>query len=350
MRITVNGRDIVFFTRLTVSRNLDSIASLFSFEARFNPENDDHKEIFKPLQYHDVKIYNSQDKLILTGTILNHSFRSDSGFNLVSVSGYSKSGILEDVTIPVSAYPLESINRSLRDIALRLCNLFGIGLVIEGSVSTLANQIFETTTASNTESIKSYLSKLTSQKNIVLSHDERGNVVMFSPNDNMQPKYFFNKDNILLLSASSSFSGQALHSEINCVRQPSDDNEGGSTADRIANPLINKYRPTTKTLSSGEDTDVSNAANNELASELGAIRVSLSIRGLLDDIKPGDIVNVHLHEIYSFAYNRYMVASITLKEDEKEDITQLELVLPETFTGRTPRNILFYYESHKRHN
>ena len=350
MRLKINGYDITFFTELNVSRSLDSIASKFSFKSRFNPENDLHKELFKPLQYHKVEIFNSENKLILTGTILNHAFSSDKDISLVSISGYSVSGILEDVTIPVSAYPLESINRSLKDIATRLFNLFGIGLIIDSSVANLANQIFETTTASNTESIKSYISKLTSQKNIVLSHNERGQVVMFKPNDDMKPKYYFNKDNVLLTGATAQFSGQGLHSEINCVRQPSDENEGVSSADSITNPLIKKYRPTTKTLSSGEDVDVSHAANNELASELSAISVSLSCKGLLDDINPGDIVNVHLHEIYSFAYNRYMVSEVTLKENEKEDTTDLSLVLPETFTGKQPRDILFYYESHKRHN
>lgn len=351
MRIKIGNTDLVFVNEINVSRSLDSIASTFSFKARFNPENDTHKELFKPLQYKKVEIYNSEDKLILTGTILNHAFDSDKNVNLVNISGYSICGILEDVTIPVSAYPMESINRSLKDIATRLCSLFNVKLVIDSSVTAKANQIFTTTTAaSNTESIKSYIAKLTSQRNIVLSHNEKGEVVMFRPNDNMQPKIYFNSKNILLISASSRFAGQGLHSDINCVRQPSDDNEGAATADRIVNPLIKAYRPTTKTLSSGEDVDVSDAANNELAAELQGITVSLKCKGLLDTLNPGDIVNVHLHEIYSFAYNRYMVSKIQLNQNEKEDTTDIDLVLPETFTGKVPKDILFFYQSHQNHN
>ena len=347
-KILINGQRVTFFNAINITLNLDSIASTFSFQCRFNPENDLHKELFKPLQYHKVEIFSSESKLMLTGTILNHSFSSDKDVNLVSISGYSICGILEDVTIPLSAYPLESLNRSLKDIATRLCGLFGVGLIIDSSVASLANQVFETTAASATDTIKGYISKLTSQKNIVLSHNEKGQVVIFKPNDQMKPKYFFNKDNSL--SMTSQYNGQGMHSAISVVRQPSDENEGSEVADSISNPIISKYRPTTKILSSGEDTDTSKAADNELANELKNIQLKVRLLGMFDDIKAGDIVNIHNHEIYSFAYSRYMVASISFSVTEVEEITELSLVLPETYSGKQPKDILFYYKSHERHN
>ena len=347
MIIKINGRNVDFFTGVSIQLKLDSIASVFQFKARFNPENDDHKEIFKPLQFHKVEIFNNDKILIFTGTILNTAFESNSGTNLVSISGYSLSGILEDCTIPVSQYPLQSDNLNLKDIANRLCGLFDIGLVIDSSVTNEVNRPYKKTTASPTDTIKGYLAKLTSQRNILLSHDAKGRVVMFKPNSESKPKYFFNKENTL--SMSSSFNGQSLHSEINVVRQPSGENAGVSTVDKVVNPLIEKYRPTTKVLSSGEDTDTKKAADNELASELEAIQVKIELNYLLEDIKPGDIVNVHNHEIYAFAYSRYMVKDVSYSYDEKSDKTTMNLVLPETYTGDIPKPILFYYESHQRH-
>jgi prophage tail gpP-like protein len=348
MIIKINGRNVDFFTGVSIQLKLDSIASVFQFKARFNPENDDHKEIFKPLQYYKVEIFNNDKILIFTGTILNTAFESNSGTNLVSISGYSLSGILEDCTIPVSQYPLQSDNLNLKDIANRLCGLFDIGLVIDSSVTNEVNRPYKKTTASPTDTIKGYLAKLTSQRNILLSHDAKGRVVMFKPNSEQKPKYFFNKENTL--SMSSSFNGQSLHSEINVVRQPSGENAGVSTVDKVVNPLIEKYRPTTKVLSSGEDTDTKKAADNELAAELEAIQLKLELNYLLEDIMPGDIVNVHNHEIYSFAYSRYMVKDVSYSYDEKSDKTSLSLVLPETYTGDIPKPILFYYDSHQRHN
>lgn len=360
MKVKINGQEVTFFTAGSITLKLDSIASTFSLKCRFMPENDKHKELFKPLQYHNIEIFNSKGKLLLTGTILNHSFVSDSGKNLIVISGYSICGILEDVTIPQSLYPLENTNLSLKQIAQKLCNNFGIGLVVGSNAGNLnivavdtdgedeVNITYKKTVASPTDTCKGYLSKLTSQRNIILSHNAKGDVVLFKPNANAKPKYFFNSENSLRMTAD--YNGQALHSSISVLRQPSEDNEGVSTVDSITNPLIPVNRPTTKILSSGEDTDTSKAANNELASELKAIARTVELKGLFDDLYPGDLVNIHSHETYSFAYSLYMVSEITLNFDEIEDYTSISLVLPETYTGQQPKNILFYYKSHLNDN
>lgn len=348
MKIKINGRICENFTGISITRNLDSIASTFSFKVRFNPENDDHKELFKPLKYHKVEIFKDNGVLMFTGVILGHAFESDSGWNLLTISGYSKSGILEDVTIPPSLYPLESNGKNLKEIAKRLCDAYGIGIVFDKSIDVELSRAFKKTTADSSESVKSYISKLTSQRNILLSHNEKGEVVMFKPNTNAKPKYYFNKDNTLKMS--SSWNGQGMHSVINVVRQPSKENSGVSTVDVAKNALIGVFRPTTKVLSSGEDTDTKKAADNELAAELKNITVKVELQGLFDDIVPGDLINIHNHEIYSFAYSRWIVSSIALNKDESSETTSIDLVLPETYNSQIPKPILFYYESHKRHS
>lgn len=371
MRIVIDDREVNYFTNGEITLKLDSIASTFEFHTYFKPQEKEYQELLKPLQYKIVQIYNSNDKLIFTGTILNHRFTSNKGRNLVIISGYSKSGILEDVSVPPSSYPLESTNKSLFDIATHLCGLFGIKVKMtdqgrsisddivhtkalkknkkprkKNDFETLkakANSIFGRTSQSPTETIKDYLAKLASQKNIVLSHNEFGDIILFQPDYLQKPNYFFTKGNSI--SMQLDFNGQALHSDINIVRQPSDDNAGVSTADTAKNTLVAKYRPTTKIMSSGEDTQTKDAAENELAAELKAIQLTIELQGLFDEIYPGEIVNVHNHYIYCYAYNRFMVESITIKFDEKSDTTTLNCVIPETFTGGPLiRNILFNHQ------
>ncbi|APZ82860.1 hypothetical protein [Flavobacterium phage FL-1] len=373
IKINISGKRVDFFTAGTISLKLDSIASTFEFSARFSANKPEHQEMFKPLQYKLVEVFNSDDNLIFTGTILNHRFRSDPGRNLVIISGYSKCGILEDVCIPVSAYPLESNNRSLKDIADRLCGLFNIKCVVAEQAKTItetlvksrknkpsniksvlsdlqakAKSVFGRTSASPSESIKEYLAKLASQKNIVLTHNEKGEVLLFQPDLDQKINYFFTKGNSLSMGAD--FNGQAMHSEVNVVRQPSDDNAGVSTSDIAKNSLVGAYRPTTKILSSGGDTQTKNGALNEVAAELKNITVTVELQGLFDKIYPGEIVNVHNHYIYSYAYNRFMVDSITMKFDENSDTTSLGLVVPESFTGGPViRNILYNHSDEDLH-
>lgn len=372
MEIVINGRSCTFFSSGSLTLKLDSVASTFEFTALFKPQELEFQELFKPLQYHAVEIYNSKKKLVFTGTILNHRFKSDKGRNLVLISGYSKSGILEDVSVPPKDYPLESTNKSLKDIATRLCGLFGIKVLVSDqaksiseskldtksknvkaksdydSIKAKSNSVFGRTSGSPTESIRDYLAKLAAQKNIVLSHNEFGDVLLFQPDYNQKPKYFFTKGNTLEMQLD--YNGQALHSDIYIVRQPSDDNEGVSTEDVAKNTLVKKYRPTTKIMSSGADTETKDAAKNELANELKAISLSVELQGLFDEIYPGEIVNVHNHYIYCYAYTRWMVESITLKFDTKEDRTTLNLVVPETFTGGPLiRNILYNHLDNNFH-
>lgn len=372
MTITIDGKIISYFTAGSVNLKLDSIASTFEFATRFEAQNKDHQEIFMPLQYKEVKIYNTANRLVFTGTILNHRFKSTQGRELLIISGYSKCGILEDVTIPPKHYPLESNNSSLEDIAKKFCGIFGIKVLISDQAKSIdqknkkekkiffsgkstydslkakAKIIFGKTSAEPTQTIKDYLSQLAGQKNIILSHNENGDVLFFQPDYNQKPRYSFTKGNTLSMNAD--YNGQALHSEINIVRQPSDENDGVSTVDRAVNTLVQKYRPTTKILSSGEDTQTKEAAKNELANELRAIEVTVEVQGLLDEIYPGEIVNVHNHWIYSYAYNRFMVNSIVLKFDEKSDTTTLNLLVPEAFTGgELIRNILFNHNDEDHH-
>lgn len=307
MTITIDGKIISYFTAGSVNLKLDSIASTFEFATRFEAQNKDHQEIFMPLQYKEVKIYNTANRLVFTGTILNHRFKSTQGRELLIISGYSKCGILEDVTIPPKHYPLESNNSSLEDIAKKFCGIFGIKVLISDQAKSIdqknkkekkiffsgkstydslkakAKIIFGKTSAEPTQTIKDYLSQLAGQKNIILSHNENGDVLFFQPDYNQKPRYSFTKGNTLSMNAD--YNGQALHSEINIVRQPSDENDGVSTVDRAVNTLVQKYRPTTKILSSGEDTQTKEAAKNELANELRAIEVTVEVQGLLEDRK-----------------------------------------------------------------
>jgi prophage tail gpP-like protein len=375
MTIKIDGHIVDFFTAVSVSLKLDSIASTFTFQTRFSAQNIDHQELLKPLQYKRVEIFSGSNRLMLTGTILNHHFQSNMGRNLVTISGYSLSGILEDVTIPVKDYPLESTGRSLKDIATRLCGLYNIGLVIADTGNKLAydplpkekkiffsdrskfeklkskvSQVFGRTSASPTESVKGYLAKLASQKNLILSHTNKGEVLLFSVDYDAKPAYFFTKGNTI--SMDFKINGQGLHSEINVVRQPSDENAGVSTADKAINTLIPIFRPTTKILTSGTDTDVKDGADNELAAELRGITLTLKLQGVNEflDLAPGDIISVHNHYIYCYAYNRFMIETITFNEDPKESTTEINCLIPESFTGGPKiRNIFFNHNDTDYH-
>jgi prophage tail gpP-like protein len=336
MKVRINNSRFLFFNNFAVSQNLDSVASAFSFVARFNPDNADHRLLFRPLSYPKIEVFTQDDILLLTGTIVKNDFNSTEAPQLVKLSGYSSAGVLEDCQIPYSAYPLESNNKSLKDIAENLLELFDLKLIVDASVSNEANAIYKKSVAQPGESVKSYISKLAAQRNVVVSHDERGNVIFFRPDGQGLPKLSLDATNTIDMKLS--VNGQSLHSEISVLRQPSGENQNLSPVDTAKNESVQAFRPKVKTMSSGTDTETSKAADNALAAELQSVVLSVLIPRF-EDIKPGDIVEVQNPEVFLFNKTRFMIKSLTYNESDNKTSMAMTLVLPESFNGQKPKNI-----------
>ncbi|MBB6236482.1 prophage tail gpP-like protein [Pedobacter sp. AK013] len=346
MKIKVNGNYYLYFNDFAMSSSLDSVASTFSFTARFDPADEKTKPFFKPLSYFPVEFFTDRDELVFSGTMVTHSFASASVRSLVQISGYSKGGVLEDCTIDAKMYPLESINRTIKDIAERLLSPFGLKLNIYDNVKKECNTPFLKSVAKTDGKISEYLAKMCAQKNVIVSHNSAGEVVLFRPDAKASPKAFFNKENTLGMKLD--VNGQSVHSTLTSLRQPAkqdstglfDDEETSqiSGSDRIVNKLVGAYRPFVQVLTSGNQTDTDSGVKNAFAAELKNIKVSFSIR-YWADIRVGDIVEIENDEIYIGSRSRMMVADTSIMENSEEKSMDVTLVLPETFTGDSPKNI-----------
>ena len=51
MELNIQNKKVEFFNDFDVVLKYDSIGSVFSFSGYFDPENADHKKLFKPGQY-----------------------------------------------------------------------------------------------------------------------------------------------------------------------------------------------------------------------------------------------------------------------------------------------------------
>lgn len=336
MRIKINNRDFLYFNNFVVKLKLDAVASSFSFVAVFNPDNEHHKKLFKPLSFNKIEIYRDDNTLLLTGVIVNFDFVSSNSPELVKVSGYSLGGILEDCGIPYTEYPLESLQRSLNDIAKKLLDIFQLKMVVDDSAKSEMDLIYEKSVASPSETAKNYLSKLTSQRNIVLSHNSKGDIVFTKPTFTKQSKYFFNAENTLKMSLS--VKSQAIHSKIWVLRQPSAKNENLSPVDVIENTLVGAFKPDVKVLSSGTDVDTVKAVRNVLAAELKNISVGIEIDDWID-LTVGDTVDVQNKEIYLYKRTKFVVSSLSLFENENKKNMSITLTLPEAYTGNAVKQI-----------
>lgn len=337
------NRQVEFFNNFTFNLVHDSVASTFSFDFFFDPDNPGHKELACVSHYHECTMEDNGE-LLLTGFIISQGFEVRENKQLARFSGYSKPGVLEDCEIPPDLYPLQSNNLSLKQIAEKLIRPFKLKMVIDPSVSDRMNKVFKASTASETSTVKAYLTDLAKQKNIVISHNEKGELLFTESKAKGVPILDFdlNKPSLPLLSCNFVFDGQKMHSHITLQKQASSD--GGNAGQyTIRNPyVLVVYRPTVKSQSSGDDNDTSLAARRELSSELKNLKWTIALdRWYVNNkiIKPNNTITVISPELYGYVKVTLFIESINFVGNAAAQTCTLNCVLPEVYTNEIPVSI-----------
>lgn len=328
MKLVINDKEFNFFSGYDVSLKFNSVGSTFSFSAL--------TELMpKYLTYPECEIYNNDNDLLITGTIISEKTILSSKPNLFTVSGYSKAGILEDCNIPVSLYPLQSDKLSLKEITDKILAVFGLAYVVSNDVKADFEAQYKKSNASPTQSIKAYLNSLASQKKIILSSTEKGEL-FFTKVDvsKLSPIISLNEGDFGVINVSLSINGQAMHSEITIMRQAGSNPDAGEFT--IKNPYVNLFRSKTKTLTSGDIFDVEKAARMELSAELRNIKFNISTTKF---VKPGNLIELKSKSLGIKDFVELFVEQTDIKGDANGESYVLTCVLKEVYSMEKVKNI-----------
>lgn len=343
------NRKIDFWNQFQLNLVHNSIGSTFSFQSYFDPENIYHKEIFAPSHFHECTV-EDEGELLLTGTILKQGFSQSATKQLVGLSGYSRAGVLEDCEIPPTLYPLQFDGLSLHEITSKLLRPFRVGFKVDSSVSAKMRQSFDVSTASESQNIKSFLVELASQKDIVLSHNEHGELLFTQPKTNVPPILTIDTRNrdtdsaYPVTSIRTEFNGQGMHSPIWIQKQASTDG-GNASQSSIKNPYVvgsYSFRPKVKSQTSGDDNDTHLAAKRALANELKNFKLTIEldrwrVGGKI--IRPNNMISIIAPEVYIYTKENFFVESVTLTGNNEKKTATIQCVLPSVYNGENPVNI-----------
>lgn len=403
----VTNRFLHKFNNFTFTNTFNSLASQFSFDYYFDPKDKASAELICVSHLHECKLYFTsnttdgyipkQTEKVFTGWLILAKFKNTGKAEFVRMSGYSKPGVLLDCDIPADQYPLQTDGLTFRSIILKLIKPFHLwnkndinknttGLVvnkkanadfivqsnIESNIDPITSPVAnpfaiaenieknldqgldtdeKKKSASSSQNIASYLTELAKAKNIVLSHNEFGNVYITVPNTKSKPIFDFDFTNPLSdvrkipgIETELTFNGQALHTHI-VVKQDADDEEesNGIESKVLKNPLIPigiqfLYRPKVVTLSSGDQFNVDKAAVYELGREIrDAITLDISLGRITDLngklIKPNQTLlvadpNIFLYKQDKKEASRWFIQEVQHEVDEKGERCTLKCVLP----------------------
>jgi prophage tail gpP-like protein len=315
MKIRVNNKDFFFLQSANVSLKLNAVASSFSISVLSDV-------IKKPLQYDRVELFNDNDELLITGTLVNYSGNSTPKPNAESWDGYSLTGILESVSVP---FPLQSDNLSLKEITNKLLAPYNLSFKIDSSVQQEMNEKYTKTTANPQDFVKGYLNNLASQKGILLTHNNKGELLFARQKIGKAVASFDSS-----LSMSLSVDGSQMHSDITVMQQANSSDPDG-LQDTIKNPyLAATFKPVTRIINNGGDNlnDIKKAARMALATELSNIKLSIITTQF---IKPGEVVEVLNSEIKINQLTEFIVESTNISFTTSKTVYTLNCVLKDVY-------------------
>jgi prophage tail gpP-like protein len=359
----IRNRELKFFNNFEIHLKYDSLGSTFKFDFFFDPDNIEHKELACIGHYHIATLKDGDD-LIMTGYVLSEVFTDAPNNELVAIAGYSLPGVLQDCQIPIGeprswidvtkkqfakivnkVWPgtLQSDGLTLKEIAEKILNPFGLEMVIDASVSSAMNETYDENTAKEKQTAKSYLSQLAAQKNIIITDDKHGRVVFTRPGANKQPIFHFERGKSMIPGTKFvlSFNGQGMHSHIKVVQQQDIDDEIAASEDKIENPYVPiVFRPCVTVQNSGDANDTQQSAKNVLSKELKNFTLTIEtdrwrVNGHI--FMPGDIISVTNPKVYLYKKSNWLIEEVTLKGDAEKTVATLKCVIPETYNGQTPK-------------
>lgn len=362
MNLKINHRlgvvNVKYFNDVNINLKYDAIASTFGLKMLFDPKNKEHAEMACVSHYHECIVEHNGETLI-TGYLLSQSFPASSTPELITLGGSSKPGILEDSDIPTNvkgtpqAEYLQYDGLTLREIAQKIIAPFGLGLVIDGMAASDSSEPFtldekldkkiNSTTGSISQNIKSFLAELAVQRNIILSHDAKGNLLFTEAKTNQKPAFHV-EVGVIATRITMTFNGQPIHSQITVLKQA--DTAGGNTDSNeftIYNPYCPIiFRPKVVTQSSGDTNTIEDYAKNVLAAELKSITLVVEVdRWTVDDkmILPNTIITVFSPINYIYEKTKFFIESVNLKGNSEAQTATLNCVLPNVYNREYPKNI-----------
>jgi prophage tail gpP-like protein len=302
--------------------------------------------------------------------------------------------------MPSDVLPTQTDGLTLRSIASKIADKFGLKVVVDDSVSSVCGETIASTSSNPTETAKQYLSSLAGQRNVILSHTPKGELLLTGYKtkeaktvvQNYQTDYRETMmrnvvsvrvdTNIVNVPAVFSFSkglpgiemelvfdGQKMHSDITVkgqspVKKP-DDTSGSASDSTVTNPYVYKKldyqkiafdntvgnknpvpylgRPRVEMQTSGTSNTTPKSARNLLSEELQSIQLRIEMHGWDFNGRlamPGDIITVVNDDLHIYSPARFIIDSIEYRcPDAAKEIAILYCVVPESFNNDTPQNI-----------
>lgn len=335
--VLIDGKRFRFWDRVRITRAIDTMDTV-EFGAPFDADAPGFRETFRPFSFKTVVITVGGEPLF-TGTMVAVSPAVENGQKIVSVSGYSLPGVLNDCTSPASTYPLEFDNQGLREISGALSSPFGIGVEFEGDQGA----VFERVASEPGKKVLAFLTELAKQRNLVISSTPRGELLFSQSKETGQPVARLQQGSAPVMAVTPFFSPQEYYSHITGI-EPVIVGLAGSQF-TVKNPrLLGVTRPLTFNAPDTLDADVKGAVEAKAGRMFGnmasySVRVATWRDPSGNLWTPNTIVNLLAPDAMIYTEYAFVVRSVEFEREGRAETATLNLVIPGSFSGKVPESL-----------
>ena len=335
--LSVGGERFRFWDSVTISLSMDTLDTI-EFNAPFEVNNAKFRKTFRPLSFQDL-VVTVGGRLLFTGTMLTPKPTITPERRTVSITGYSKPGVLNDCTLPASAFPLEFNGQGLKEIAATVAAPFGLSVKFAADPGA----IFERVAIEPGKKVLQVLADLARQRNLVISSTFAGGLLFQQSVSVGRPVARLEEGLSPLTSVTPQYKEQEYYSHVTGLL-PTTLGKGGSQF-TVNNPrLSGVIRPFTFT---AEDT-LGADAKSTIEAKVGrmfanAVSYSISVVGWRDPQGALWTPNrtIKLLAPGAMIYNEYefIIRSVNLIKTGDSETATMTLVLPGSFEGKIPETM-----------
>lgn len=332
--LTIGTTRFRFWTEIVITRQSDKFSTV-AFSAPFDSGDLKQRELFRPMSFKDMGVTIGGEQVV-TGTLVDPVPRASPTAKTVEVSGYGRPGVLNDCTLPFSAYPKEFFKQDLNQIAQAMVEPFGLPVVFQGPPGA----VFESVRAAPGDFVLAFLEKLSGQRQIVMSDTPLGELLFRQSVKEGSPVAAIVQGEPPLISIFPTFKPQQHYSHVTGI-QPALAGIKGITF-TVKNPrLLNVVRPFTFELPDIENAEVEAAVRSKAGRMFSSsVSYEMELDTWRDDKgelwKPDTTITVLAPGAAVYRQYEFEIRQVQLRRTPSEKTALLELIIPGAYSGILP--------------
>lgn len=331
--LLIDGVRYRYWSEMAINRAIDSIDTV-DIKAPFTVDVPEFRAAFRPFTYQPMSVTVGGEALF-SGTMVSVDPAITDTEKTVTVSAYAKCGVLGDVNPSASALPTEYNNLTIKEIATRLCEPFGVAVEFTADVG----KAFERVACDPSRRILEFLTELAQQRGLIMSSSPTGNLVFGKPQDK-PPVARLRQGESPVTGITPKFSPQNYFSHITGLESAEAGKKGGQHT--VRNPHVKAgVRPYNFSVTDADGSDVKTATEAKAGRMIGNMASYTVELCTWRDASgklwtPGDSVTLTAPDALIYNEYTFIIRAVTLNRDSDSMTATLELAMFGAFSGEIP--------------